>query len=263
MQLRNNCMKPLLSIFTLGVAMIALAGCASTSQPGRSTSLGENLTGSGFMGDVYPKMKDGQGEEALRLYRNPKYASTASFTHYNKVLIDPVKLYAGPKSKLHDAPATDTAAIVLGFHQQLSEQLGKDYQIVDKPGPDTLQVSVAVVDAEAADTSMKAASYIPIPLGLPGAKAATMQTISHTTGKPPFTGQVTIEGKIADSQSGEVIGAEIDRRVGARKPIIGLFESSTYDSWSDVSEAGRYWSERVRYRLCERRAATDCVAASE
>jgi hypothetical protein len=245
------------------MTLIALHGCSSTSQPGRSTSLAENLTGSGFMGDIYPQMKDGQGDEALRLYRNPKYASTASFAHYNKVLIDPVQLYAGPKSKLKEAPATDTAAIVQGFHQQLAGQLGKDYQVVDKAGPDTLRVSVAVVDAEAADASMKAASYIPIPLGLPGAKAAAMQTITHTTGQPPFTGQVTIEGKLADSQSGEVIGAEIDRRVGARKPVIGLFESSTYDSWSDVNEAGRYWSERVRYRLCERRGATDCVQATE
>lgn len=253
-------MKPLLSTLTLS---IALAGCSSTSQPGRSTSLAENLTGSGFLGDIYPQMRDGKDSEALRLYRNPKFASSASFAHYKNVVIDPVKLYAGPKSKLHDAPVTDTAAIAQGFQRQLSEQLGKDYQIVDKAGPDTLQVSVAVVDAEAAATSMEAASYIPIPLGLPGAKAAAVQTITHTTGKPPFTGQVTIEGKIADAQTGEVIGAEIDRRVGARRPVIGLFESNTYDSWSDVNEAGRYWAERVRFRLCERRGATDCVAASE
>lgn len=256
-------MKPTLTTLTLAMTLTALAGCSSTAQPGRSTSLAENLTGSGFMADIYPQMKDGQGDEALRLYRNPKYAASSSFVHYNKVFIDPVKLYAGPKSKLHDAPVTDTTAIVQGFHQQLTEQLSKDYQVVDKAGPDTLQISVALVDAEAADASMKAASYIPIPLGLPGAKAAAMQTMTHTTGAPPFSGQVTIEGKIADAQSGEVIGAEIDRRVGARKPIIGLFESSTYDSWSDVNEAGRYWAERVRYRLCERRGATDCVPATE
>jgi hypothetical protein len=256
-------MNPRLSTLTLGVALIVLAGCSSTSQPGRSTTLGENLTGSGFMEDVYPKMKDGQGDEALRLYRNPKYADKAAFAQYNKVLLDPIKLYGGPKSKLKDAPAADTAAISQNFQKLVAEQLGKDYRIVDQPGPDTLRVSVAIVDAEAADSSMKAASYIPIPLGLPGAKAAAMQTLTHTTGKPPFSGQVTIEGKLADAQTGEVIAAEIDRRVGARKPIIGLFESSTYDSWSDVNEAGRYWAERLRNRLCERRGATNCVVATE
>lgn len=256
-------MKPILSTLTLSIALIALAGCSSTSQPGRSTTLGENLTGSGFMEDVYPKMKDGEGNEALRLYRNPKYADKAVFAKYNKVILDSIKLYAGPESKLKDAPGGDTAAIAHNFQKLVADQLGKDYKIVNQPGPDTLRVSVAIVDAEEADSSMKAASYIPIPLGLPGAKAAVMQTMTHTTGKPPFSGQVTIEGKLSDALTGEVIAAEIDRRVGARKPIIGLFESNTYDSWSDVNEAGRYWSERLRNRLCERRGATDCVDATE
>jgi len=208
-------------------------------------------------------MKAGDDGEALRLYRNPKFAASSSFVPYTKVLLDPVKMYGSPSSKLHDAPQAQNDAIAQGFYQQLREQLGKDYQMVNKPGPGTLQVSVAIVDAQEADTSMKAASYIPIPLGLPGAKAAAMQAVSHTSGKPPFTGQVTIEGKMADALSGEIIAAEIDRRVGARRPVIGLFESNTYDSWSDVTEAERYWAELLRYRLCMRRGASDCVKASE
>lgn len=255
-------MKAVFNALTLGVAIATLVACSSTSQPGRHTDLA-NLTGSGFMPDVYPQMQDGKDGEALRLYRNPKFASTASFVRYTKVLVDPIKLYADPQSRLHDTPPQESAAIVQGFFRQLTEQLGKDYQVVDIAGPDTLRLSVAIVDVEAADTSMKAASYIPIPLGLPGAKAAAMQAAIQTTGKPPFTGQVTIEGKIADAQTGEVIAAEIDRRVGSRRPVVGLFESNTYDSWSDVSEAGRYWSERVRYRLCIRRGVGDCVQATE
>nr|WP_317663776.1 DUF3313 family protein [Pseudomonas sp. KU43P] len=41
-----------------------------------------------------------------------------------------------------------------------------------------------------------------------------MQTVSHTNGKPSFVEQVTVEGKMADAGSGEVIAAMIDRRVG-------------------------------------------------
>ena len=98
-------MKPTFKKLTLAAAIIVLAGCSSTSQPGRSTSLGEdNLKGSGFLADIYPQMKEGKDGEALRLYRNPKFASSASFKPYTKVLLDPVKLYAGPKSKLNEAP---------------------------------------------------------------------------------------------------------------------------------------------------------------
>jgi hypothetical protein len=256
-------MKSKLNTLSLSVALIALAGCASTAQPGKSTTLGESLNGSGFLADIYPQMKDGQDGEALRLYRNPKFASPALFKQYSKVFLEPVKLYAAAESQLHKVPQAESAAIAQGFYQQLHEKLGKDYQMVDQAGPNTLQVSVAIVDAEEADASLKAASYIPIPIGLPGAKAAAMQGMIHTSGKPPFTGQVTIEGKMADAQTGEVIAAEIDRRVGARHPIYGLFESNTYDSWSDVSEANRYWAEQLRYRLCMRRAASNCVEASE
>lgn len=244
-------------------ALVILSGCASTAQPGRSTPLGSDVHGSGFMPDVYPLMKPGKDGESLLLYRNPKFAAPADFSRYRKIYLDPVKLYGGPDSKLHSTPKEQNTVIAQGLYDQLHEQLGKDYQMVDQAGPDTLQVSVAIVDAEEADTSAKAISYVPIPLGLPGAKLTAMQTMTHIQGKPPFAGQVTVEGKVTDSASGEVVAAMIDRRVGARKPIIGLFESGTYDSWSDVSEAERYWAEQVRYRFCERRGASDCKAASE
>jgi hypothetical protein len=44
-----------------------------------------------------------------------------------------------------------------------------------------------------------------------------------------------------------------------RKPIIGIFQPTTYDSWADVDEAIRYFAERVRRTLCVRRGGTTCV----
>ena len=259
----DNHMKRILSSLALAAAAVTLFGCAQTAQPGRSTPLAENLSDVGFLGDIYPKMTAGKDGESLLLYRNPKFDSAESFVRYTKVMLEPIKLYAGADSPLQNTPKEQTTAIVQGFYNQLHEQLAKDYQMVDKAGPDTLQISVAVIDALASDTSAKAASYIPIPLGLPGAKAAAMQATSQTTGKPPFSGQVTIEGKMLDSHTGEVISAGIDRRVGARRPIIGLFESSTYDAWSDVTAAEQYWAGLLRYRLCMRRGASNCVKPAQ
>lgn len=256
-------MTTVFKTLVLGSALVVLAGCASTSQPGRSTPLAENVKGAGFMPDVYPLMKAGDTGESLLVYRNPEFAAPAAFSRYKKIYLDPVKLYGGPASKLHDTPQAQNAAIAQGLYDQLHQQLGHDYQMVDQAGPDTLQLSVAIIDAQEADTSLKAASYVPIPLGLPGAKMATMQTLQHTAGKPPFAGQVTVEGKVTDASTGTLVAAMIDRRVGARKPIIGLFESSTYDAWSDVTEAERYWAEQVRYRFCLRRGDSNCTQASE
>lgn len=256
-------MTTLFNTLVLGGALVLLAGCASTSQPGRSTALAENVHGAGFMPEAYPLMKPGADGESLLLYRNPEFASAQVFSRYKKIYLDPVKLYGGPNSGLHDAPQEQSTAIAQGLYDQLYEQLGHDYQMVDQAGPDTLQLSVAIIDAEQADTSLKAISYVPIPLGLPGAKLTAMQTMQHTAGKPPFAGQITVEGKMTDAGTGKLVAAMIDRRVGARKPIIGLFQSSTYDAWSDVSEAERYWAEQVRYQFCMRRGASDCTKASQ
>jgi len=256
-------MKYIRQTLALSIAAITLVGCASTAQPGRSTTLAEEVKGSGFLKDIYPLMIAGQDGEALRIYRNPKFESAAVFAQYTKVLLQPVSIYAKPGSELQALAPAESAAIAQKFYTLLHDQLGKDYQIVAQPGPHTLQVSVAVVDAGASDSALEALSYVPIPLGLPGAKMAVMQGTSHTTGKPPFAGQVSIEGKLTDAQTGELIAAQIDVRVGARHPIIGLFEGNTYDSWSDVDEAGRYWAERLSYRLCLRKGGSDCVEASE
>ncbi|HBT4805294.1 TPA: DUF3313 domain-containing protein [Klebsiella quasipneumoniae subsp. similipneumoniae] len=180
-------MKPSISVLIFAVSIIAMTACSTTSQPGRHTSLGqENLNGSGFLNDVYPLMKDGKDGEALRLYRNPKYISPESFTRFTKVQLDPVKLYVGPRSKLKDIPQDQAQGIAQSFYNQLYEQFGKDYQMAQTSGPDTLRISIAIVDAEASNTLLKAASYVP--LGFPGAKAVAIQATTQMTGQPLSTG---------------------------------------------------------------------------
>jgi hypothetical protein len=79
------------------------------------------------------------------------------------------------------------------------------------------------------------------------------------TGKPPFTGELTVEAKLSDAETGEVLSAMMDRRVGVRQPVVGIFQPTTYDSWADVDEAIRYFAERVRRTLCVRRGGTGCI----
>ena len=245
---------------TLTLALVWLAGCASTKQPIRIAPLGKVVKDAGFLGDLYPLMREGKGDEALRLYRNPKFESTATFAQYNKVLLDPVVIYAGPGSKLPETPQAERATIAKAFYAQIYAKLSNDYEMVMQPGPDTLRIQVAIVDAEESNPYLEAISYVPMPVGVPGVKAGLVLLKTASTGKPPFAGEVTVEGKFGDAQTGEVIAAAIDRRVRARKPIIGVFQGATYDSWNDVDEAMRYWAERLRYRLCQRRGGTERVA---
>ncbi|HEX6113162.1 MAG TPA: DUF3313 family protein [Geminicoccaceae bacterium] len=75
------------------------------------------------------------------------------------------------------------------------------------------------------------------------------------TGKPGFVGEASVELRATDGQTGELVAAGVDRRVGG-KSVSG----APTDSWDDVREAYRYWAKQLRYRLCTERGATDCTS---
>ena len=243
----------------LAVASMWLAGCAETKQPWRSAPLGKEVAGSGFLGGLYPMQHEGEKGEALLVYRNPKIENMEVFAQYTKVLLEPVQLYAGPGSTLPEAPEEQRETLAKAFYAQLYDKLSQDYEMVTQRGPNTFHVYTAIVDAAESGGWTEGISYIPMPVGIPGLKMALMQIKDKSTGKPAFVGEVTIEGKYTDAQTEEVLAAVIDRRVGVRHPIYGLFQKKTYDTWHDVDEAFRYWAEKLRYRFCQRRGGTDCV----
>lgn len=59
-----------------------------------------------------------------------------------------------------------------------------------------------------------------------------------------------------DAESGEVLGAAVDRRVGGR-----FLDGEVFDSWNDVHAALKC-SQLTRFRLCQMRKQTACVSPS-
>lgn len=236
----------------LSVALIGLMGCAETQ---RARTVGQ----SGFLGDLYSQMHVGEKEKALRVYRNPKLDAPDTFARYRKIVLAPVVLYASKDSALEHMSLAEQELLAKSAYTQLYEQLSKDYDMVNAPGPETLHIQAAIIDAEKSNTFAEAMSYLPVPVGPPGIKMALVRLKYELTGKPLFTGELTVEGKVSDAQTGDVLGAIVDRRMGERHPLIGLVQRSTYNEWNDVDEAIRYMSERLRYRFCSWRGATDCV----
>jgi hypothetical protein len=78
------------------------------------------------------------------------------------------------------------------------------------------------------------------------------------TGKPLFVGEASIEGKISDAATGEILAASADRRVGKRH-----LDSHSFDSWDDVHKTLAFWAEQLRYRLCQQRGGADCTKPKE
>jgi hypothetical protein len=220
-------------VAVLLLAAIVLAGCGS-SRPVR------HVQPQGFLGDYSRLTPGAEGEAALR-YINPD----VNWASYRKVIVAPVTVWQSPATaNIHDADLK-TAADYL--YAQLRTELGKDFQLVDQPGPDTLRVEAALTGAKAANQTMVVVSSV-VPIG-----AAISGSYEYVTGKPTFQGEAAAEAKITDAQSGTVLVEAVDQRMGGR-----ALNSATTE-WTDVNNILAYWAQQMRFRLCELQERTGCV----
>jgi hypothetical protein len=231
------------SVILLATAA-SLAGCATSSQA-------RKVVPSGFLGDYRPLLKPGKsGEEELLIYKN----SDAKWADYKKVLLEPVTIWSDPKWKLSNDQYKDLQRLVDSFQATLRQKLAGDYEMADQGGPGVLHIQVALTGGKQADTILKVAS-IGVPYGSAGKYLWTF-----ITGKPPFVGEASIEFMVKDAETGDLLAAGADRRVGADTIVAGKAVNSEYlSSWGDVKHSLDFWTDEVVYRLCVLRSGTNCV----
>lgn len=237
-------MVPFSRILLIGL-VVTLCGCPATKQARTVDKLG-------FLKDLYPIMTRGNEDagESLLIYKNPRVPSIPP-NSYKKILLDPVLVFRGPQSKMGGISQRETQMLADTFYALIYQEVSKDYEMVDKPGPSTLRVQVAVTHLEESWPMLDVISNVPAPMNALAA-GSVLKTIA--TGKPAFTGEAVIEAKVTDAQTGEVLRAMVDRRVGTKK-----LEAQSFNSWADVYESLRYWAENGRYHLCKaRQIRTDC-----
>lgn len=245
MQLPN---KRLVNWFMAGVlaplALLWLSGCAATQQA-------KSVEKSGFLGD-YSMLKEGRHgvftegseDQVLLIYKNP----ATDWRKYKKIQLDPVTVWLGANSKMKEVSAEDRQRLATLLWSNLDEQLRKDYEMTSQPGPDVLRIQVAITEGESSNAVLDTvSSIIPQARMLSGAK-------SVATGVSAFTGSASVEAKFTDGATGTLLAAGVDRR-GGTKNLKGMT-----NSWNDVEEAYRFWAEKLRYRACQWRGGTNCIA---
>jgi len=228
----------------LGLIVILVAsGCSATKQA-------SSVEHSGFLGGLYPQMQEGKEGQALLVYHNPK-ADKYPKGYFTKILLDPVLVYRGVPSRMADVTQEEAQLAADTFYALIQENLSKDYEMVKKPGPNTLRFQIALVGLEKSNPTLDVVSSTPAPYNVLGLTSALK---ALTTGRGLFKGEAEIELKVSDGHTGELLYAGIDRRFGGQ----GI-NSEILDSWNDVHAAFKYWAEMTRYRLCQSREETKCV----
>lgn len=223
---------------------LSLAACVPTKHA-------RSVEPSGFLQDLHPQMRKGTDDEALLVYRNQQVEWSEKAT-YDKILLDPVMIWRGTESKVRGLDQKTAQIIADAFYAILYQELAKDYQMVREPGPRSFRLQAALTEAEKSLPVLDIISSVPAPFNV-AFVASTIKTLA--TGKPLFKGAASIEGKLMDGVTGEVLAAAVDRRVGGR-----FLDAEVFDSWNDVHAALAYWAQLTRFRLCQLRKQSNCVS---
>jgi len=221
-------------------ALLILSGCSttveSTPEVAKTVEAGGSLPPdvTGFMGDTASKLTPGpEGGAALR-YVNPN----VQWSKYTKIQLMPVEFWAAADSKVSTA---DQQTLTTYFFNTLKTDLSKNYTVVDQPGPDTIKLRVALMDATTATPGLRSLSVV-----VPQLKVINVAQ-SMVTGSYAFVGSAEAEMIASDSTTGEVLAAALDKRAGGA----GLKGAASFQ-WGDSQNAMDYWADLISKRLMEK-----------
>ena len=217
-------------VITLLVLSMALSsGCVETEQA-------KSVKEAGFLDD-YSILRKGEKGQALLVYRNPHI----NFSKYEKVSVDPVTIWKKKGSELEGVSDADLHRLAKELRSKIIWHLNQDYVVVPDPGPGVMRIQVAITEARESNVGMDVTTIIFPPVTiLAGAK-------NLATGTRAFVGEASIEAKVTDAETGDVLLAAVDRRAGGRTM------DGVMDSWDDVEHAFEYWANRLKLRLQELR----------
>lgn len=227
-------MKKAVMLAVLVTAAMQLGGCAASYQA-RSVDLNQATL-------VNPDiMKKGGDDQALFRYVNP----SAKTRNYTKVLIDPVLLRKD--GELGKDEMENYQKLTNNAYVYLTQELEKGSQVVKSIEPGTMRVQMAITDADSSKPVRNTlATVFPIGMAVSLVKMAA-------TGKQTGVGEITVELKVTDAVTGELLGAALDRRVGGHEL------TTLWSTWANADAALKYWAQKLSYYICKDRDGTNCV----
>ena len=155
-----------------------------------------------------------------------------------KIILDPIVLYRQPQHMGGGNSNENAQMLINYFYNKLYLGMSKHFRDGGKPGPGTMRLQVAITDYEQSWVALDMISTV-----VPQLRVVA-ELKGMATGKPTFVGGVQAEVKVSDSETGKVIVAAIDRRVGGKTIRKGI------DSWADVKNAMDFWALQAEYRAC-------------
>lgn len=176
---------------------LSLGACANTQvDPGQY---------SGYLKD-YSQLKPARSATGTPVMRwiNPE----AKPTQYTQIYIEPSKLYPKPQPTAVVSAAT-LQSISSYYDAALKRELGKDFQLAQGPGPNTIVVRPAITAVSTRTEGLKAYEVIPI--------ALVVAAVNTAAGGRDQNVEIATEAEFVDGASNKVLAQVV--RKGAGKPL--------------------------------------------
>ncbi|MGR8981195.1 MAG: DUF3313 domain-containing protein [Gammaproteobacteria bacterium] len=213
---------------------LPIIGCARTYQA-------RYVETTDFLDD-YSLLKENGDDDALLSY----WKDGVNWRRYTKAIIEPVIIKKTPDSELNNITHAENSRLKELLEYRVREALKKDFKLVTKPGLNTLRIQLAITDAETSTLLLDQFTTL-----YPSARTLSLfKRIAF--GTESYVGRASMERKITDSQTGDLLMASADCRAGG-KTLAGSF-----NSWDDVEQAYAYWANQLSYQLCKKKGANEC-----
>ena len=194
----------------------------------------EKMHQSGFLQDYLLLKTDDPMKKVKWLYINEK----ANFSAYDKIMLDDVVFFLSEEAEYKGIEVKEMTELGEAFQKAVIMNLSGVYEFTDKPGPGVMRVRMAVTELVPSKSVAGTVTTI-IPIGLALSSVKKVATGSHIG-----MGEVTFEGEMIDSQSGEIMGAVVDSQTGTKYKI-----AKTVSKWGHAIDIFNDWAKTFRARL--------------
>jgi hypothetical protein len=214
-----------------------LSACATTTQGQialqQETPAGQTAPNGAaqFLGNNASLLKPGGKGQPDWIYIAPK----VQWSNYKEVLLKPVEFWDTPDNSVSSG---NQQMLTSYFYNALQKNLKEHCTLAEQPGPGTITIKVAIINADAATPGLRSASLV-----LPQARLLDYAQ-SLFSGHAAFAGSAEAAFMVTDSSTGQLLAEAVDKRIGGM-----AINDVAQMRWSDAEAAMNYWAKKLAQRL--------------
>jgi len=207
------------------------------SEP-RATEIDKIIKPSGFLGN-YDDFKVINTETNAKVWIKKPHKDLSLLKGYKAIVFSPIEVWMDPESGYKGVDPNELKLITDYFLKQLHEKLSKNFEIVEKDGPNVLNLRIAITGVQKTRPKREVYDLIPVKLVWNAGSAVYRKA----AGKHLDAYQATVEMEIRDTQSGDRLVAAID------KHSVNKTTEKGEDTWAPLQKVLDYWATIISDRL--------------